>query len=252
MLGSEQGSHARPAADFVIAALDCSEQRALELAEQLSGRLAWAKVGMELFYQAGGRIVCDLKERGPKVFLDLKLHDIPNTVRNAARVLAALGADMLTIHASGGPDMVRAAREGLEEGAASSGRPRPSLLAVTVLTSMDQAALASVGVERPVADQAQMLAKMACSSGADGVVCSALEAQAMRSCLGEDALIVTPGIRPAGAQAGDQARVVTPGMAVRNGATHLVVGRPITQTPDSLRALLDIQAEVESALSNDL
>ena len=185
------------AADHVIVAFDCTQERAYELADELSGQLAWAKVGMELFYACGADLVRDLKARGLKVFLDLKLNDIPNTVKCASRVLAGLGVDMMTIHASGGPAMVAAAREGLDEGAAAAGLPAPKLLAVTVLTSMDAAQLAAVGVEHPIAEQADLLARMALDNGADGVVCSAFEAAAMRRSLGEQALIVTPGIRPA-------------------------------------------------------
>ncbi|MBS5449788.1 MAG: orotidine-5'-phosphate decarboxylase [Coriobacteriia bacterium] len=238
-----------PVAERVIVAMDCTHERALELADLMAGKLAWAKVGMELFYAAGTPVVRDLKARGLHVFLDLKLHDIPNTVRQAARVLAGLGVDMLTIHAGGGPAMVAAARAGLDEGAEAAGLPAPKLLAVTVLTSMDDEALASVGVNRPAAEQAVLLARMAYASGADGVVCSAQESTAMRAALGEDALIVTPGIRPAGADAGDQARVVTPGAAIAAGSTHLVVGRPITRAADPLAALLSVESEVAEALS---
>lgn len=236
------------AAEHVIVAFDCTEQRAGELADELAGELAWAKVGMELFYASDGRVVRALKERGLKVFLDLKLHDIPNTVRCAARELARLGADMVTIHACGGPAMVAAAREGLGEGAAQAGVPAPSLLAVTVLTSMDQQALAAVGVERPVGEQAALLASMARANGADGVVCSALEAASMRELLGEGALVVTPGIRPAGASVGDQARVATPASAIKAGSTHLVVGRPVTKAQDPRSALAAIVDEVAQAL----
>ena len=237
------------AAERVIVAMDCTAQRALELADAMAGRLVWAKVGMELFYAAGAPVVSELKARGLHVFLDLKLHDIPNTVRQAARVLAGLGVDMLTVHAGGGPAMVAAAREGLDEGAAAAGLPAPKLLAVTVLTSIDDAELARVGIERGAAAQARLLARMAYAAGADGVVCSAREASDMRAELGADALIVTPGIRPAGADAGDQARVVTPGMAIAAGSTHLVVGRPITKADDPCAALSAIEDEVAAALA---
>lgn len=227
-----------------IVALDCTAERALELVDELSGGLVWAKVGMELFYAAGAPLVAELKRRGLKVFLDLKLHDIPNTVRGASRVLAGLGVDMLTVHAGGGPAMVAAARAGLDEGAAAAGVAAPRLLAVTVLTSMDQGQLTAVGVDRPLADQAALLARGAREAGADGVVCSAFEARAMRAGLGEGALIVTPGIRPAGSEAGDQSRVATPAMAASAGATHLVVGRPITRAADPRAAFESIAAEV--------
>ena len=235
-------------AEHVIVALDCTAQRALELAELMEGELVWAKVGMELFYATGEGLVRDLKARGLKVFLDLKMHDIPNTVKCAARVLAGIGVDMVTIHACGGPAMVAAAREGLDEGAAAAGLPAPKLLAVTVLTSMDQAQLEAVGVERAVAEHADLLARMALANGADGVVCSAFVAAGMRALLGEDALIVTPGIRPVGAEVGDQSRVATPGKAIASGATHLVVGRPITKAEDPAAALRAVVSEVAEAL----
>lgn len=239
----------RSAAERTIVALDVPDAgRALGLADALAGGLAWAKVGMELFYAEGAPLVRELKGRGLKVFLDLKMHDIPNTVKSAARVVAGLGVDMLTIHACGGPAMVAAARAGLDEGAAAAGLPTPKLLAVTVLTSMDQAQLEAVGVDRAVADQAGLLARMARANGADGVVCSALEAAAMRSALGAEALVVTPGIRPAGCAAGDQSRVATPASAIGAGASHLVVGRPVTQAADPAAALSGILDEVGAAL----
>ena len=251
--GAPAGAPAVPApsqaAQRVIVAMDCTAQRALELADAMAGRLAWAKVGMELFYAAGTPVVSELKARGLRVFLDLKLHDIPNTVHQAARVLAALGVDMLTVHAGGGPAMVAAARAGLDEGASAAGLSAPKLLAVTVLTSIDDAELARVGIERGAAAQADLLARMAVAAGADGVVCSAREASSMRGALGPEALIVTPGIRPAGADAGDQARVVTPGMAIAAGSTHLVVGRPITKADDPRSALIAIEDEVAAALA---
>lgn len=228
-----------------IVALDCSAERAVELADELAGELVWAKVGMELFYAAGAPLVAELKGRGLKVFLDLKLHDIPNTVRGASRVLAGLGVDMVTVHAGGGPAMVAAARAGLDEGSAQAGLSAPKLLAVTVLTSMDQDQLASVGIERPLAEQASLLAREACRAGADGVVCSAFEAKTMRADLGPHALIVTPGIRPAGSEAGDQSRVATPAAAIAAGATHLVVGRPVTRADNPRAAFEAVAGEVD-------
>ena len=235
------------AADHVIVAFDCTQERAYELADELSGQLAWAKVGMELFYACGADLVRDLKARGLKVFLDLKLNDIPNTVKCASRVLAGLGVDMITIHASGGPAMVAAAREGLDEGAAAAGLPAPKLLAVTVLTSMDADELAKVGVTRPIPEQAASHAKLAVDSGLDGIVCSPREAREMRELLGPDALIVTPGVRPAGAALGDQSRVATPAAAIEAGASHIVVGRPITQAEDPVAAFEAIVSELEAA-----
>lgn len=235
------------AAGRTAVALDCSRDRALELADALSGGLRLCKVGMELYYAAGAPLVGELRARGLEVFLDLKLHDIPNTVRSAARVLGGLGAGMLTVHAGGGPAMLEAAREGLDQGAALAGAAAPRLLAVTVLTSMDDAQLRAAGVERPCADQALLLARMACAHGADGVVCSPREAAAMRGALPDGALVVTPGIRPAGSERGDQSRAATPADAVRAGATHIVVGRPVTRAADPAAAFAAIVEEVRGA-----
>ena len=239
------------AAGRCIVALDCSETRAYELADLMAGDLCWVKIGMELFYAAGAPLVRAMKERGLRVFLDLKLHDIPNTVMCAARVLAGLGVDMLTIHAGGGPAMIAAARTGLDEGAEAAGLEPPKLLAVTVLTSMDAAQLEAVGVGRSPAEQAGLLARLALAYGAVGVVCSAFEAQAMRAALGDGALVVTPGIRPAGADVGDQARVATPGFAIGQGATHLVVGRPVTKSDDPQAALATILAEIGAQICHE-
>lgn len=222
----------------IIVALDLPEREALALADVLP-RGAWLKVGMTLFYAAGPRIVSELKARGFRVFLDLKLHDIPHQVREAAAVLGELGADLLTVHAAGGPDMVAAAREGLDRVSAAT-----KILAVTVLTSMDAAGLAQIGVGRLLPDQVRELARGSYAAGADGVVCSPLEARDLRAALGPEALIVTPGVRPAGANAGDQSRVATPGAAIKNGASHVVVGRPITQAADPAAAFEAIAADI--------
>ncbi len=237
------------AAEHVIVALDCDAPRALELADGLGPDLRWVKVGMELYYNAGAGIVSQLAHKGLSVFLDLKLHDIPNTVQQAARVLASLGARMLTVHAQGGAAMVAAARQGLDEGAQKAGLPQPKLLAVTVLTSIDEQTLRSIGVDRPAAQQAELLARLALGAGADGVVCSPHEAAVMRQALGPDALVVTPGVRPAGSAAGDQARVATPAQAIAAGSSHLVVGRPITKAHDPLAAFGSICEEVLGVLN---
>ncbi|QOQ39521.1 orotidine-5'-phosphate decarboxylase [Trueperella pecoris] len=227
----------------VIVALDLSEGEALALADTLP-RGAWVKVGMTLFYATGPRIVTELKDRGFKVFLDLKLHDIPHQVRQASAVLGRLGADLLTVHAAGGADMIRAAREGL----ASAGATSTAILAVTVLTSMDEATLASIGVERDLPAQVAALARASYAAGADGVVCSPLEAPHLRGALGPEALIVTPGVRPPGAQLGDQSRVATPAAAVAGGASHVVVGRPITAADEPARAFTAISTDIDSVL----
>lgn len=225
-------------AERIIVALDLPEREALALADVLP-RGAWLKVGMTLFYAAGPRIVSELKARGFRVFLDLKLHDIPHQVREASAVLGELGADLLTVHGAGGADMVTAAREGLDRAGAAT-----KILAVTVLTSMDAAALAQIGVGRLLPDQVRELARGSYAAGADGVVCSPLEARDLRAALGPEALIVTPGVRPAGANAGDQSRVATPGAAIKNGASHVVVGRPITQAADPAAAFEAIAADI--------
>ncbi|MDM8301184.1 orotidine-5'-phosphate decarboxylase [Collinsella tanakaei] len=230
------------ARERVIVALDCDRTRALELADALRGHAAWLKVGMTLFYAEGPAIVRELRERGFKVFLDLKLHDIPHQVRGAAEAAARTGADLLTIHGLGAGAMMAAAREGVEAAARDAERAR--VIAVTVLTSMDQAALSQIGVELPVADEADRLARLAHDNGIDGVVCSPQEAARMRELLGEGALIVTPGVRPAGAALGDQSRVATPAEAIGRGASHIVVGRPITGADDPVAACDAIVTEL--------
>ena len=230
------------ARDRVIVAIDCGRDEALALADRLAGHARWLKGGMTLFYAAGPAIVSEMRERGFKVFLDLKLHDIPHQVRGAAEAAARTGADLLTIHGLGAGAMMAAAREGVE--AAADGGERAKVIAVTVLTSMDQQALSSIGVEAPVADEADRLARLAKDNGIDGVVCSPQEAARMRELLGEDALVVTPGVRPAGAALGDQSRVATPSEALARGASHIVVGRPITSADDPVAAYEAIVAEL--------
>lgn len=237
------------ARERIIVAIDCDRERALRLADELQGHARWAKVGMTLFYAEGPAIVSAFKERGFKVFLDLKVHDIPHQVRGAVRAASLTGADLITLHGLGSATMLAAGREGAEEAAAETGCKRTQLIAVTVLTSMDAAALASIGVDGPVEDEAARLAGLARSAGLDGIVCSPLEAAAMRDLLGPDALIVTPGVRPAGAAIGDQSRVATPASAIAAGASHLVIGRPITGAADPVAAF---EAVVEDLTSVEL
>jgi orotidine-5'-phosphate decarboxylase len=203
-------------------------------------------VGMTLYYACGPEVVSELRARGFRVFLDLKLHDIPHQVRGAAEAAALAGADLLTVHGLGGSAMVAAARQGVDE-AARAREERCRLLAITVLTSMDADALAAVGVAASPADEVSRLARLACSAGADGVVCSPVEAARMRELLGEDALVVTPGVRPAGSEVGDQSRIATPADAIRAGSSLLVVGRPITQAKDPVAAFDAIASEVAGA-----
>lgn len=231
------------ARERIIVALDCDRTEALELAGKLSGHATWLKVGMTLFYAEGPDIVREFRELGFKVFLDLKFHDIPHQVRGAARSAALAGADLLSVHGLGSGAMLAACREGAEEVAERRGA-RPKLVAITVLTSMDQEALAQIGIDAPVAEEAARLASLAKANGIDGIVCSPQEARAMRQLLGEDALIVTPGVRPAGAALGDQSRVATPAAALEAGASHLVVGRPITSADDPVKAYEAIVSEL--------
>ena len=224
----------------IIVALDYAKAaQALALAERLDPAACRLKVGKELFTAAGPQLVETLIARGFDVFLDLKFHDIPNTVAKACEAAARLGVWMLNVHASGGLAMMQAAREGV----ARSDR-NPLLIAVTVLTSMDQTALKQVGVATSVQGQVLHLAGLTKEAGLDGVVCSAQEAVLLRSALGPDFCLVTPGIRPASASLDDQSRVVTPADAMRNGAHYLVIGRPITGAADPLAALEAITREL--------
>lgn len=231
------------ARDRIIVAIDCDRDRAMELADALEGHAQWLKVGMTLFYAEGPQIVQAFKERGFKVFLDLKFHDIPHQVRGAARSAALAGADLMSVHGLGSGAMLAACREGAEQAAEVRG-DRPNLVAITVLTSMNQDALAEIGVTDAVADEAARLARLAQDNGIDGIVCSPMEAESMRTLLGPDAWIVTPGVRPAGAALGDQSRVATPAQAIERGASHIVVGRPITGADDPVVAYEAIVSEL--------
>lgn len=222
-----------PAAERIIVALDCDVDRALEIAHSLKGKASWLKVGMTLYYDQGPSIVKTFKDMGFKVFLDLKFFDIPHQVKGAAASACMSGADMITMHALGGSDMMKAAVEGIEELHLES---NPITLAVTVLTSMDQDDLSEIGVSRQVVDQVQALALLAQSSGVSGVVASPQEAPLLREKLGPDAYIVTPGVRPLGSSKGDQSRVTTPEQAFKNGASHIVIGRPITEQDNPAEA----------------
>jgi orotidine-5'-phosphate decarboxylase len=229
----------------VIVALDMPREDALALADSLRGTVRWLKVGMTLFYAEGPEIVARLREKGFDVFVDLKLHDIPHQVAGAAASVARLGAGMMTVHASGGSAMMRAAVESSRRAAEEVGLAAPSVLAVTVLTSTDDAGLAEIGVSNGSLEQVHLLAELAKRSGVDGVVCSPREAAEMRSLLGEQALVVTPGVRPAWAATDDQSRIATPAAAMAAGASHLVIGRPITAAPVPLHAAARILSELE-------
>ncbi len=227
----------------IIVALDYADvASALALVERLDPSLCRLKVGKELFTAAGPELVRALVARGFEVFLDLKFHDIPNTVAAACRAAAGLGVWMMNVHASGGRRMMTAAQEALAD------LPqRPLLIAVTVLTSMSAEDLGEVGVAGAPADQVLRLARLTQACKLDGVVCSAQEAAMLRGDLGAGFRLVTPGIRPAGSDAGDQRRVMTPVEAMRAGATDLVIGRPITAAADPLATLKQIQSDIQNA-----
>ncbi|HXF80021.1 MAG TPA: orotidine-5'-phosphate decarboxylase [Usitatibacter sp.] len=226
----------------VIVALDVADgPSALALAARLDPKLCRVKVGKELFVAAGPSVVLGLQERGFEVFLDLKFHDIPNTVAGACRSAARLGVWMLNVHASGGEAMMRAARESV----AGVQRP-PLLIGVTILTSLGDADLAKVGFQGDAEENVTRLARLARASGLDGVVCSAREAPALRKATGADFTLVTPGIRLPGAGVQDQSRTVAPVEAMGLGANYLVVGRPITQSADPAAALESIRNSLES------
>ena len=226
----------------VIVALDYADaESALALVDRLDPGMCRLKVGKELFTAAGPALVETLVRRGFAVFLDLKFHDIPNTVAGACRAAAALGVWMINVHAFGGRPMLVAAREAL----AAATQP-PKLIAVTVLTSMTAGDLGELGIAGSPVDASTRLARLAQSCGLDGVVCSAQEAKALRRECGSAFCLVTPGIRPAHGPQDDQQRVMSPGAALANGADYLVIGRPITRAPDPLAALREINREIES------
>lgn len=240
-LHKAQGHLASEAADKLIVALDFPDAvQALALVDRLEGRCRWFKVGLELYLAAGNSVVLALKKRGFEVFLDLKLHDIPNTVAGAVRSVAELGADLLTVHASGGPAMLGAAAE-----AVAGLSTAPQLLAVTVLTSMDAPQLTATGILNSPAEQALRLARIAHAAGIRGLVCSPEEAAQMRREL-PDSILVTPGIRPAGSAVGDQKRIATPAAALAAGADYLVVGRPITQATNPADAAESILQQIKN------
>ncbi len=226
----------------IIVALDYSDARAAqEMVARLDPALCRVKVGKELFTAAGPALVEALVARGFGVFLDLKFHDIPNTVAGACKAAARLGVWMMNVHASGGRAMMQAAREAL-----ASGTQHPRLIAVTVLTSMTQSDLADIGMQGQPDEAVLRLARLAQSAGLDGVVCSAQEARVLRAACGAGFNLITPGIRPAEAAQDDQKRVMTPRAAIDAGADYLVIGRPITQAADPIAVLQRIQQEISA------
>jgi orotidine-5'-phosphate decarboxylase len=229
--------------DKLIVALDFpTANAALSLVDQLEGGCRWFKVGLELYLAEGSAFVHELRRRGFSVFLDLKLHDIPNTVASAVESVSQVGAEMMTVHAAGGPLMLQAAAE-----AASKSSGAPTLLAVTILTSMDQAELEAIGIDASPGVQVERLAKMAIGCGVPGLVSSAAEVERLRAVLGNEPLLVIPGIRLPGDSAGDQKRIATPGSAIAAGASYLVVGRPITRAADPATAFQSVLREMQLA-----
>lgn len=226
----------------IIVALDFNNTRSVhQLVERLDPSLCRLKVGKELFTVAGPELVRDLVGRGFDLFLDLKFHDIPNTTANAVAAAADLGVWMVNVHASGGRRMMEAARNKLQQQGGST-----LLIGVTVLTSMSAGDVAEVGVEHSPAEQVLRLAELAKQSGLDGVVCSAQEAASLKAACGQGFKLVTPGIRPAGSDVGDQQRIVTPEQAVANGSDYLVIGRPITQAEDPIAVLKAINKRIQA------
>ena len=234
--------------DRLIVALDFHKMEEVrELVDRLGDSVSAYKVGMELYYSVGREAVIWLKDEGKKVFLDLKLHDIPNTVASGLCSLMDLGADMLNVHAEGGYTMMKTAAERLHKAAEEANIPCPKLIAVTVLTSISEKEWEDLGFaqDMKIKSIAVRLAKLAQKAGLDGVVASPHEAALIRENCGEDFLIVTPGVRPAGSSVDDQSRIATPAAALRSGATHLVVGRPVRSAEDPVQAAKNIIKEME-------
>nr|WP_298573400.1 orotidine-5'-phosphate decarboxylase [uncultured Mogibacterium sp.] len=230
----------------IIIALDFPDgEKALSFLDKFEEEKLYVKVGMELFYGEGPSIVKDIKTRGHKVFLDLKLHDIPNTVKSAMKVIASVGADMVNVHAAGGIKMMKAAVEGLEEGAPCG--ERPEIIAVTQLTSTDQETMNSeLKIEGELKNVVIAYAKNAQAAGLDGVVCSAWESEEIHEETSQDFLTVTPGIRLLGDAKGDQSRVATPGRAKKLGSNYLVIGRSITKADDPVKAYKTCMEEINN------
>lgn len=223
--------------DQIIVAFDTQEEQRLNfLINELKGKASYVKVGMELYYRFGPRVIEQLKENDFKIFLDLKMHDIPNTVYSACKALGSLGVDILNVHASGGIEMMKMAKQGLLEGNSSG-----LLIGVTQLTSTTQIVLNNeLRIEGTVQDSVLNLAKLTQLAGLDGIVCSALEVKEIKHQLGSEFKCITPGIRPLGMAAQDQKRIMSPEAAINEGSDYLVIGRPITQAKSPAQALTEI------------
>ena len=237
------------AVDRICLALDFSEPAAaLSFVTKIKGRVGMVKIGLELFCAGGDRIVKEVQDAGLSVFLDLKFHDIPNTVAGASRVVSKLGVDVLTIHAAGGADMMAAAVRAAREGAAESNHRPPKVVGITVLTSLDDALLAeTLGIDAGVESTAIRLAQRAAKAGLSGVVASPREIRAIRKACGDTFMIITPGIRMPSDDISDQKRVLTPGQAVTAGADLLVIGRPIRGAADPVGAAETILDDIQAA-----
>ena len=232
--------------DRLIVAMDLSTLESVKCTlDNIGDAVSYYKIGMESFYSLGEAALSLMAANRKKVFLDLKLHDIPNTVSRSVKALCRYAPAMTTLHAAGGPAMLRAAVEAAAEASAQLDQERPKLLGITVLTSIDETEWAAVGHTRSIRDSVLRLADMCRQSGMDGVVASPQEAAAIRQCCGPDFLIVTPGIRPLYGDKGDQSRTATPAEALRNGADFLVVGRPILADADPRIAAIEIVKEME-------
>lgn len=231
-----------PAKEKIIVALDAPDAAAADqLLNNLGDSVTWIKVGLQLFTAEGPSLVRSIKSRGYKVFLDLKFHDIPNTAHEAVRSSVKLGVDMTTIHLFGGQPMIATALDAAKDSSLL-------VLGVSVLTSFDQEQLSGIGISANVGDQVQNLVQLGHDVGLRGVVCSPLEIARLREKFGSDLVLVTPGVRPAGSDKGDQQRVMTPGDAIRQGASYLVIGRPITSAADPAAAARTITEEIAGAL----
>lgn len=230
----------------IIVALDVpSAKEATAAVREIGDAVSFYKVGLELFIADGPAVLDALKGEGKRIFLDLKLHDIPRTVERAVESCMKFGVELLTLHASGSKAMIESAAKAVREAKSNT-----KLLAVTVLTSMDQSDLEILGVTRPMQEQVVALGSMAVAAGAHGLVCSPKEVVALRKVLGVEPWLITPGVRPAGGDVGDQKRVATPGQAIRDGSTHLVIGRPILDASDKRAAAQAIREEMDEAAEN--
>ena len=231
----------------LIVALDFHDIDSVKkIVNSLGDNVGYYKVGMELFYSVGASVIDFLKSQNKNIFLDLKLHDIPNTVAGGLCSLMNLGANILNVHAGGGYTMMKTAADRLKEEAEKNNIARPKLIAITVLTSINQDDWEGLGYQNSMKDQVIRLAKLAKEAGLDGVVASPQEAKSIREVCGEEFLIITPGIRPAGAAINDQSRISTPAQALKNGASHIVVGRPIIAVENPVEAALKIIEEIKS------